>query len=50
MQEIIIDGIHNLYSAGVDNAIKEMMRVSIRNVFIRVVSYRNANEYENIKK
>jgi len=45
-----IDCIHNLDSEGVDNAIKEMMRVSKKDVFIRVGSYRNQKELEHIKK
>lgn len=45
-----IDCINNLESGGVDRAIKEMSRVSGKNVFIRVGSYRNNEEYEHIKK
>lgn len=45
-----IDCIHNLDSEGVDRAIKEMMRVSKKDIFIRVGSYRNHEEYESIKK
>ncbi len=46
-----IDCIHNLDADGVDKAIQEMMRVSKnkRDIFIRVGSFRNQKEYENIK-
>ncbi|MCE1225280.1 MAG: class I SAM-dependent methyltransferase [Geobacteraceae bacterium] len=46
---ISIDCINNLDSVGVDRAILEMMRVSRRDVFMRVGSYRTVEEYENIK-
>ncbi len=45
-----IDCINNLDSKGVDKAIREMMRVSIKDVFIRVGSYSTQKELENIKK
>ncbi len=47
---ISIDCINNLDSNGVDMAIKEMMRVSGKDTFIRVGSYRNREEYELIRK
>ncbi len=48
---LTIDCIHNLDSEGVKNSIKEMMRVSKnkKNIFIRVGSYRDKEEYNNIK-
>ncbi len=45
-----IDCIHNLDSLGVDNAIKEMARVSRNDIFIRIGSYRNEEEFRNITK
>ncbi len=47
---VSIDCIHNLDSKGIDRATKEMMRVSKKDVFIRVGSYRTQQELENIKK
>lgn len=47
---VSIDCIHNLEPEGVDKAIKEMMRVSKKNVFLRVGSYRNSEEYEYLRK
>jgi len=47
---VSIDCINNLESKGVDRAIKEMMRVSKKNIFIRVGSHRNSEEYEHIRK
>lgn len=47
---VSIDCIHNLDSEGVNMAIKEMMRVSRKYIFIRVGSYRTQEELENIKK
>lgn len=47
---VSIDCIHNLESEGVDKAIKEMMRVSKKDIFIRIGSYRTQGELENIKK
>lgn len=44
-----IDCINNLDSGGVDRSIQEMKRVSKKDVFIRVGSYRTREEYENIK-
>lgn len=45
-----IDCIHNLDPQGVDKTLKEMMRVSKKDVFIRVGSYRNLEEYEYLRK
>ena len=45
-----IDCINNLESEGVDRAIEEMMRVSGKDIFIRVGSHRNHEEYEHIIK
>jgi ubiquinone/menaquinone biosynthesis C-methylase UbiE len=47
---VTIDCINNLDSDGVDRSIKEMMRVSNKDIFIRVGSYRTKEEYENIKR
>jgi protein-L-isoaspartate(D-aspartate) O-methyltransferase len=47
---VSIDCIHNLRSEGVDKAIKEMMRVSKKDIFIRVGSYQTLEQLENIKK
>ena len=45
-----IDCINNLESEGVDRAIKEMMRASGKDIFIRVGSHRNREEFEHIRK
>ena len=47
-----IDCIHNLYPEAVDKAIKEIIRVSRnkKKMFIRVGSFRNKEELDNIKK
>lgn len=47
---LTIDCIHNLDHTGVDCSIKEMMRVSKRDNYIRVGSYRTEKELENIMK
>jgi len=47
---VSIDCIHNLDSEGVDNAVKEMMRVSKKDIFIRVGSYRTQEGLDNIRK
>jgi len=46
---LTIDCINNLDSDGVDRSIREMKRVSKKDVFIRVGSYRTQEEYDNIK-
>lgn len=46
---VSIDCIHNLDSKGVDNAIREMMRVSKKDVFMRVGSYRTQEQLDNIR-
>lgn len=46
---LTIDCLNNLDSDGVDKAIKEMMRVSRKDAFIRVGSYRSREELQNIR-
>ncbi|MEW6235199.1 MAG: class I SAM-dependent methyltransferase [Candidatus Omnitrophota bacterium] len=45
-----IDCIHNLYPDGVDRSIQEMMRVSKKDIFIRVGSFVTDHQLETIKK
>lgn len=47
---VSIDCIHNLDSDGVDKAIREMMRVSKKDVFIRVGSYQTQEQLYSIRK
>lgn len=47
---VSIDCIHNFDSDGVDKAIKEMIRVSKKDVFIRVGSYQTQKQLDNIRK
>lgn len=46
-----LDCIHNLKPENVNKSIKEMIRVSKnkKNIFIRVASYRNEKEFENLQ-
>lgn len=46
---LTIDCLNNLDSEGVDRAILEIARVSRKHAFIRVGSYRSAEELENIR-
>lgn len=47
---VSIDCINNLHSEAVDNAIREMMRVSKKDIFIRVGSYETEQQLETIRK
>jgi ubiquinone/menaquinone biosynthesis C-methylase UbiE len=47
---VSIDCINNLDSGGTDRAIKEMIRVSKKDVFIRVGSYETDQELDTIRK
>jgi protein-L-isoaspartate(D-aspartate) O-methyltransferase len=47
---VSIDCIHNLDSERVDKAITEMMRVSKKDVFIRVCSYQTQEQLDNLRK